>query len=214
MNYYVSRTGTIRNLAAMREAAFGILVSRAGEWRTEGFADWIADCGAWADFMAGREFDDEEFERFLIWIAAQPVAPKFIMLPDKVAAGRISLEMSIRWMNRVRSMHDLVLIPVQDGMEEDDLAPLVGPSVGIFLGGSTDWKLATMKPWGDFCRARSIHYHVGRVNTLRRFGMAAGAHAKSADGSSAAKYADSVPLLAAGRDKALKYQIAMSAMVH
>ena len=210
MNYYVSRTGTLINLAAIRRAGFGMLVSRAAEWRREGFDDWIADCGAWFDFQAGLPFNEEEYERFLLWIAEQPVAPKFIVLPDKVAAGADSLAMSVRWMNRVRSMHELVLIPVQDGMEQADLEPLVSRNVGVFLGGSDAWKLATMKPWGDFCKARGVHYHVARVNTLRRFGLAAGAHATTADGSSAARFSKTVPLLAAGVAKAKAYKSALA----
>jgi len=205
--YYVSRTGTKRNLDAMRSAGFRVLISRTGAWRSEGFR-YCLDSGAWTDFQMGRPFDEDQYERM---IAALGADADFVVLPDKVAAGRQSLEMSVRWMNRVRSINDLVLIPVQDGMEHDDLAPLMSQSVGIFLGGSDPWKLATMKPWGDFCRARGVHYHVARVNTLVRFGMAAGAFATSADGSSAARYAATVPLLKAGVDLARKYRDAVEA---
>jgi hypothetical protein len=75
--------------------------------------------------------------------------------------------------------------------------------------GSTEWKLATMKPWGNFCKARGVHYHVARVNTLRRFGLAAGAHATSADGTSATRFAKTVPLLKAGMDRAKAYSDAL-----
>ena len=88
----------------------------------------------------------------------------------------------------------MVLIAVQDGMKPADLAPIVGPSVGIFLGGSTEWKLETMRMWGDFCAARGIHYHVARVNTKRRCKMAASAGAVSVDGSSGSRFAKSVPI--------------------
>lgn len=205
MKYYVSRTGTKRNLTAIADAGFGILVSRAAEWRTEGFEDWVGDNGAWADFQAGRPFDEDRYEAFLTWVAAQPIPPLFLVLPDIVAGGAASLALSLRYMNRCLSTVPLVLIAVQDGMTEADLEPLVGKSVGIFLGGSTEWKLATMKAWGDFCRARGVHYHVARVNTLRRLGMAAGAHATTADGSSAARFAKTVPLLSAGVSLAKRY---------
>jgi hypothetical protein len=74
-------------------------------------------------------------------------------------------------------------------MVETDLAPLVGPSVGVFLGGSTEWKLATMAAWGRFCAAHAVHYHVARVNTGRRMAMAVAAGADSVDGTSATRYA-------------------------
>ena len=80
-------------------------------------------------------------------------------------------------------------------MEHDDLAPLVGRKVGIFLGGSTEWKLARMADWGRFCREHGCHYHVARVNTVKRYRMAHAAGAHSVDGSSATRYAVTLPLL-------------------
>lgn len=192
---YASRTGTKRNLRALLAAGWGLLVSRAGVWRTEGFANWVADNGAWADFQAGRAFDEDAFERFLSWVEQQPIPPRWIVLPDIVAGGLASLEMSKRYMNRCLSIAPMVLIAVQDGMTPEDLRPLVGPSVGIFLGGSTEWKIATMKMWGDFCAELGIYYHVARVNTRNRMMMAHAAGADSVDGSSATKYAVTLPKL-------------------
>lgn len=189
---YASRTGTQRNLAALRRAGWGLLVSRAGRWRTEGFDRWAADNGAWSDHQAGRPFDADAYDRFLDWL---PQAPDWIVLPDIVAGGLASLDLSMRYLNRCRAASDLVLIAVQDGMEPQHIAPLVGPNVGVFLGGSTEWKLATMLAWGQFCRARGVHYHVARVNTGRRFALAAAAGAHSVDGSSASRYAVTLPRL-------------------
>lgn len=188
---YASRTGTRRNLAALRAAGWGLLVSRAGVWRTEGFDHYVLDNGAWADHQAGRSFDEDEYERFLAWVATQAV-PAWCVLPDVVAGGRTSLALSCRYLNRCLSVAPLVLIAVQDGLTEADLAPLVGRSVGIFLGGSTEWKLANMARWGRFCAERGVHYHVARVNTARRFRMAHAAGAASVDGSSVTRYAVSI----------------------
>ena len=190
---YASRTGTRRNLAALRDAGWRLLVSRAGCWRTEGFR-WAADNGAWSYFQAGKPFDEDTFERFLTWIETQD-PPDWIVLPDIVAGGLASLDLSTRYINRCLGLAPLVLIAVQDGMSESDLAPLVGPSVGIFLGGSTKWKLATMAKWGRFCAARGIYYHVARVNTIRRFRQAIAAGAHSVDGTSASRFAVTVPKL-------------------
>lgn len=189
MSVYASRTGTKRNLAAIAEAGWGLLVSRAGEWRTEGFVDWVADNGAWADFQAGQPFDEDMFEEFLQWIESQSIAPRWLVLPDIVAGGLESLSLSLRFRNRCLSVAPLVLIAVQDGMEHDHLAPHVGPSVGIFLGGSTGWKLKQMRYWGEFCADRNIHYHVARVNTARRMFLASAANADGVDGSSGSRFA-------------------------
>ena len=176
-------------------AGWGLLVSRAGEWRTEGFEDVVGDNGAWADFQAGRGFDEDGFERFLDWFAAQPVAPQWIVLPDIVAGGLKSLELSLRYQNRCLAITPLVLIAVQDGMRPADLEPLVGRNVGVFLGGSTGWKLDTMAHWGSFCAERGIYYHVARVNTERRIWMAVAAGADSVDGSSGSRFASTIPML-------------------
>lgn len=196
---YASRTGTRRNLNALGNAGWGLLVSRSGEWRTEGWTcsstgerrkfRIVGDNGAWADFQAGAPFDDDAFERFLIWIAGQPIVPDWIVLPDIVAGGLSSLELSLRWSNRCLSVCPLVLLAVQDGMSEVDVSPFVGRNVGVFLGGSTEWKISSMEAWGAFCRRLGLHYHVARVNTGRRMAMAVAAGADSVDGSSASRYA-------------------------
>ncbi len=182
---YASRTGTRRNLDELRRAGWRLLISRTGRWRTEGFP-YALDNGAWSDFQAGRSFDEDNFERLLERLGA---GADFVVLPDIVAGGLQSLELSVRWLNRSLSLCSLALIPVQDGMEPCDLAPLVSPSVGIFLGGSTEWKLQRMADWGRFCAERRVYYHIGRVNTLRRIRQAVAAGATSIDGSSASRYA-------------------------
>lgn len=183
---YASRTGTRRNLAALRAAGWGLLISRAGEWRTEGFANYVLDNGAWADFQASRPFDDDGFERLIAKLGAHAA---WIVLPDIVAGGLSSLELSLRWSNRCLSLCPLVLLAVQDGMTAADISPFVGSSVGVFLGGSTEWKISTMAQWGAFCRHRGIYYHVARVNSVKRMAMAVAAGADSVDGSSASRYA-------------------------
>lgn len=192
---YASRTGTRRNLAALREAGWRMLVSRAAAWRNEGFP-YCLDNGAWSDFTAGTAFDDDAFEALVDKMGA---GADFIVLPDIVAGGRASLEMSLRWMNRCRSACDLVLIAVQDGMTPADLRPFLGEHVGIFLGGSTEWKLATMRQWGELSIDVGCWYHVARVNTGRRFRMAHAAGADSIDGSSASRFAKTLPLLERAR---------------
>jgi hypothetical protein len=183
---YASRTGTGRNLAALRAHDWRLLVSRAGVWRTEGFPRYALDNGAWADFRAGTAFDADAFERLIDRLGARA---DWVVLPDIVAGGLASLDLSTRWLNRCLAACPMALLAVQDGMTEADVAPVVGRSVGVFLGGSTPWKLATMGQWGAFCRARSLHYHVARVNTARRYRMAHAAAAHSVDGSSVTRYA-------------------------
>jgi len=189
---YASRTGTRRNLDALRSRDWRLLVSRAGVWRTEGFEHYALDNGAWADFQAGRVFDEDAFEQLVEQFGA---CADWIVLPDIVAGGLDSLRLSTRWLNRCLSLCPLVLLAVQDGMTEADVTPIVGPNVGVFLGGSTPWKLANMQRWGAFCASRALYYHVARVNTECRFRLAAASGATSIDGSSASRYAVTLPLV-------------------
>jgi hypothetical protein len=189
---YASRTGTRRNLHAMREAGWGLLISRAGRWRTEGFDRYVLDNGAWSDFQTGNPFDGEAFERLIDLLGARA---DWIVLPDIVGGGLKSLELSVRWSNRCLSACSMAMLPVQDGMTESDVSPFVGLNVGIFLGGSTAWKISNMERWGAFCFRRGIRYHVARVNSLMRIHMAISAGADSVDGSSGSRYIRHTPLL-------------------
>lgn len=202
MKCFASRTGTKRNLDALRAAGWGLMVSRGGVWRTEGFDLIVGDNGAWKDFQTGQPFDEEEYDRFLEWLAAQSVVPQWLVLPDIVAGGLPSLELSVRYMNRCRSVAPMVLLAVQDGMTEADIRPLIGPHVGVFLGGSTAWKLATMLQWGRLCAELGAYYHVARVNTAKRMFLAIASDADSIDGSSASRFAVTLPKL----DQASRYR--------
>lgn len=152
----------------------------------------MGDNGAWADFQAGRQFNEEAYERFLEWVAIQDVPPRWLVLPDIVAGGYRSLALSIRYLNRCLSITNLVLIAVQDGITTDDLAPLVGSRVGIFLGGTTEWKLENMRKWGEFCSTMEIYYHVARVNSIRRIELAIYSGAYSIDGSNVSRYSKNI----------------------
>ena len=201
---YASRTGTKLNLATLRAYGWRLLVSRAGEWRNEGFPRICGDNGAWADFQAGRQFDGDAYDQFLEWCSKQSASIDWLVLPDIVAGGLASLELSMRWSNRCLSVSDMVLVAVQDGMTVDDVAPVVGRKVGVFLGGSTEWKIRNMALWGEFCRQRDLNYHVARVNSAKRMAMAIAAFADSIDGSSGSRYAVTIrPLTLAANQQDL-----------
>jgi hypothetical protein len=119
----------------------------------------------------------------------------WVVLPDIVAGGARSLEKSLRWSNRWLSACPMVPGAVQDGMQESDLAHVVGRNVGLFLGGSTEWKLGIMATWGKFCQRHGIYYIVAGVNTERRVWMAVAAGADSIDGSSASRFVVPLPML-------------------
>lgn len=191
---YASRTGTRRNLAALRDTGWRILVSARGVLRNEGFR-YALDNGAWTAFTQGEPFDVAAFEKALDLMGAEA---DWVASPDIVGGGMRSLELSESWLPRLIDAR-LVLIPVQDGLTASDVRPLLGNRVGIFLGGSTEWKLATMREWGELAREVGCYYHVARVNTRRRIEMCSEAGATSFDGSSASRFAASLPRLERAR---------------
>lgn len=186
---YASRTGTRQNLAAMRANGWHLLVSASGVLRTEGMP-YALDNGAWSAFIQGRPFDELAFDKAFSLLGENA---EWVVLPDIVAGGLRSLEFSLLWLERLRSSPAPLLLAVQDGMTPDDVREYLSPAVGIFVGGTTEWKLKTLHSWGILARRRCCHLHVGRVNSAKRIllcAAAGGAH--SVDGTSASMYAKTI----------------------
>lgn len=191
---YASRTGTKQNLAAMRANNWRLLVSAKGALRTEGFA-YALDNGAWSAFTQGVPFDEKAFEKAFNLLGANA---DWFVLPDIVAGGLHSLEYSLLWKERLQGAPTPALLAVQDGMRPDDVRDFLGPSCGVFVGGSTAWKLETLHSWGILSRRRNCHMHVGRVNSAKRIllcAAAGGAH--SVDGTSASRFQKTIAPLSA-----------------
>lgn len=197
---YTVRTGTRRNLNALRKARWRLLVSAAGVWRTEGFR-WAADNGAWTCFQRGTPFHEELFFRFIRFIETQARAgnpPDWIVLPDIVMGGKASLDLSMRWLKRLRRRRGLrgirFMLAVQNGMEAGAMfrrvKRLVSKRLGIFVGGDTDWKLQTMKSWAALAHAHRTICHVGRVNSAKRARLCDIAGVDGFDGSGPGMFED------------------------
>lgn len=191
---YASRTGTRRNLAALRDAGWRLMVSARGVLRSEGFR-YALDNGAWTAFNRGEPFDVPAFERAVTLLGANA---DWIALPDIVMGGKASLDLSVTWLRKLRRRVGLkgarFMLVVQNGMDTcrrmlARIRRIIGPRVGIFVGGDTAWKLATMAFWVRLAHGLGAICHVGRVNTARRIHACEAAGADSFDGSSASRYA-------------------------
>lgn len=191
---YASRTGTRRNLAALRQAGWRLMVSAKGVHRHEGFG-YALDNGAWHCFQNKLPFDEACF------IEAYRKLGKgadFCVLPDIVAGGVRSLEYSMMWLPRLGDCS--AYLAVQNGMKADDIMPIKGVD-GLFVGGTEDWKERTMPMWGEIARAKGIRLHVGRVNSARRIHLCEANGADSFDGSSVSRYAVTLPRLENARQQ-------------
>lgn len=211
MRSFFSRTGTRTTLAAAKKARWGILVSAAGVWRTEGFDIWVGDNGAWSDFTQGKPFDGSRFARFIGWVVGQVKAgnpPRWIALPDIVMGGPQSLNLSLAWLRWLRKIPELAtmrfMLVVQNGMEccastLTRLRRVVGPLVGVFVGGDTDWKLRTKGFWRAFTYMLGAILHVGRVNSAKRIESCGKVEADSFDGTSIVRFPNTLRVLERAR---------------
>jgi hypothetical protein len=161
------------------------MVSAKGKHKHEGFR-YALDNGAWHAFANQLPFDRAAF-----LAAYHKLGPgaDFVVLPDIVAGGKRSLAYSLNWRRELGTPLCPQLLAVQDGMDADEVALMVGPEFGLFVGGTTEWKLATLPIWAALARTRQAYLHVGRVNTVRRIALCAAAGADSFDGSNASRYA-------------------------
>ncbi len=153
------------------------------------------DNGAWTAFQRKEPFDVPAFLRAVDLFGERA---DWVVIPDIVAGGLSSLDFSLSWIDRLTSCKRL-LLAVQDGMSVDDIRPFLSDRIGIFVGGSTDWKLATAIEWGHLAHEVGCYIHVGRVNTVRRIRLCAAAGANSFDGTSATMFSQTLPMLDGAR---------------
>lgn len=189
---YASRTGTRRNLDALRRHGWRLLVSPTGCLRNEGFP-YALDNGAWTAYQRGSVFDADAFMRAVDLLGDKA---DWIVIPDKVGDSASTTQMLDHWWPRIAGA-GLLLFALQDGMSAASVQPLLRPGMGLFLGGSTEFKEQTAESWGVFARSHSLYFHMGRVNTSRRILLATGAGCDSCDGTSASRFSVTVPKLTA-----------------
>lgn len=153
---------------AVRAAGHGQMVS-IHAFRVPEAGRWAFDNGAYKDWIKKRPFSEALFLAKLAEVMTfQPCRrPDFAVVPDRVADPQ-SLSISVEWRKRLPDELRWYLA-VQDGMSARDVdaALTVVRFDGIFVGGTTDWKLRTGGEWVGFAHQRRMPCHVGRVNPSR-----------------------------------------------
>jgi len=193
---YATRTGTRRNRKAMFAAGWGFFLTpdahSLGDWKGR----IAVDNGAWSAYQKGEDWSPD---RFVPLVERYGAASDFVVAPDIVAGGAASLALSLIWLARLLETCPRVLIPVQDGMVPADVEEYLDERVGVFVGGSTDWKLGAMRSFCALAARRGAWSHVGRVNSVRRINLCLSSRATSFDGTSVSRYAKTLPPLDAAR---------------
>lgn len=195
MMAYAAYTTTKRNLAGLRAAGWGMMLSPATGLNAQGLR-YALDNGKWSEHTGHYQWSKDAFID-----ALERCGPgaDFVVAPDIVEGGMASLELSRTWLSRCLKDCPRALIAVQDGMELRDVWRHLEPRVGVFIGGSTAWKERTMRLWARAAHDAGTICHAGRVNTQRRIALCQAANVDSFDGSSATRYAVNLPGLDGAR---------------
>lgn len=199
LDAFASRTGTRRNLAALAAAGWGLFVAAAGVHRNEGMRFKI-DNSAFSVWRGVLSQDEAiaRFESLLDKLGRDPLC-EGIIAPDIVNGGMASWALSMSWLDRLLDYGPRVYLPVQPGIAPSTVAGQLGERVGVFVGGSSEWKEATARTWADLAREHGARCHVGRVNSLRRLLIVKAAGAHSFDGSGPSRFAKALEEMEAAR---------------
>jgi hypothetical protein len=187
---YATSTRTRRNVAALAAAGWRLFLTP--EIQTHHGLPYALDNGAWGAYRRGVPWDGAAFGQLLAELGA---GADFVVLPDVVGDGHRSLARSIAWLPTVGAVNPRVLLPVQDGMTAVEVVPVLAALFGLFVGGTTEWKVSTLPRWAALARHHGKYLHIARVNTARRIRLCQMAGAHSFDGTSVTRYAVTLPEL-------------------
>lgn len=184
--YVGAGSGAFRDLVL--EAGHGQIVSRqAWAFRVPKKGRWAFDNGAYTDWKNGEPFDNEEFLRRVRQVADLPEErlPDWCVCPD-VVGTETSLLYSLRWRSMLRDYAPQLkwYLALQDYVHPDDVghALCLEHFDGLFVGGTTEWKLDTSSAWVEWGHRRGLPVHVARVNGPNRLRWAVTIKADSVDG--------------------------------
>lgn len=181
MKLYTARS-TIKNREACQRLGIGLMM--VDGWTDPSPYPYFAiDNGCYSAWSRGVPWDPAPFMHNLHKCRELGLKPDFAVIPDIVAGGAKSLTKSRKWLNVLRDEFPGIplYLAVQDGMEVSDLSFGNADIDGIFVGGSTAWKLRTMAYWAQFAHEMDLRIHVGRIGTPKRMVAAHKARVDSID---------------------------------
>ena len=121
---------------------------------------WAYDNGAFKDWTNQKPFDRSKYLADIAKIKDYAQKPDFIVLPDIVGAGELSLDFSFEWIGAMIKIAPLYLA-VQDGMDARHLDEMADYIDGILVGGTLSWKLHTAHLWVERAHLLKKKCHIG-----------------------------------------------------
>lgn len=152
---------------------------------------YAIDNGAYGYHTRGQDFNGGAFLSLCDKYAENA---DWIVIPDKVGNWTETQKMAMRWINILLSYKKPLMMVAQDGAEENDYQALRSwtsnniISGGIFVGGTTEWKLNHMSKLVEICQQSNKICHVGRVNSAQRLIQCHDTGVHSVDGSGASRF--------------------------
>lgn len=197
VKYYLAAPLGAKRRDEYLELGFGLLYSPTYGIIPRQCEDFLfaLDNGAFSAYRGRVPWDETRFYRYVQRIENTNITPAFVVIPDIVAGGKESLDLSVSHIQKLPSTWKKYL-PVQDGMKECDLTPNITEYIdGIFVGGIVTWKWRTAGMWCKLAHDFGFNCHIGRVNTEREILSAYHIDADSVDGSSASRNRTELKLL-------------------
>lgn len=179
-------------LEKAKSFGLGIMIASSPTWRPSKAYSCVPcalDNGAFQCWRRGFPFMADVFRETLAKAYEVGLSLDFIVCPDIVAAGKQSLEFSMKWAKgELQTVSHLALV-VQDGMEPSGL--MKGYHLPyfshIFVGGTLEWKWRTAKEWIKYAHECGLKAHIGRCGTLQHLKAAEKWGADSVDSTSFAR---------------------------
>ncbi len=162
-------------LAGQYPGRIGWLLSPGGWRRPHRWMPYALDNDAFQAFINNQPWDEVAYLAMLSKVAELKNGPRWLLVPDVVANREATLESWNRWAPKLAKYGWPLAFAVQDGMTQADV-----PSNAdvVFVGGTTEWKWATIWNW---CQ-NNERVHVGRVNGYEGLWSCHDAGAESCDG--------------------------------
>lgn len=156
---------------------------------------YAIDNGVYSDYVRNKKWDENSFLKLLDRFSEHC---DWIVIPDSIGDWEATLSLFMIWVNKLFYYHRPLMLVAQDGAEKNNYREIKGITknssriieggIGIFIGGSTEWKLSHSRKIAQICRENNSRCHIGRVNSSKRVQLCYSWGATSFDGSGMSRF--------------------------